>query len=133
MIRQSNTMPMEQFPGRRYGLADPRHDYRAYAAVVQAKVAKSKVGDPFRQTLLYNGFDCGFDNAKSVIYFLASVGVLKKEKGKAAVYTSDYFKFSADIDGKRIEIDKLKLSQAKAFLEKFGWPALAELAKGKIM
>lgn len=110
-------------------LTNPKKGYQAYASVIQAKIAKSKIGTPFRQCLIYNKFSKGFDNPKTIIYFLANNGVLKKPPGEKTVYGCGWFSMHAEIDGKAKKIEKLKLSQARAFLDKFGWEALSESIK----
>lgn len=106
-------------------LVDQKKNYQAYASVISAKITKSKIGTPFRECLIYNRFSKGFDNPKTVVYFLAANGVLKKEAGRKTVYSCTYFKLNAKIGGKKRRIDELTLKQAKAFLEKYGWADLS--------
>lgn len=107
-------------------LTNPNKGYAAYATVVEAKIAKSKIGAPFRKCLIYNRFSKGFDNPRSILFFLAMNDVLKKQPGKTTVWTSEWFSLEAKIGGRKRSASKITLKQAKAFVKKYTWEALSE-------
>lgn len=105
-------------------LTDPTKNYDVYAIVTRVKVTKSSVGMPFEKCFVYNHMKKGFDNARSVMWFLADRGVLGKQAGKATVHSCEHFKVIGKVAGKKLSRKTLDLASAQKLYDKYGWDAL---------
>jgi hypothetical protein len=114
---------------RRKLLTDATKNYRVYAVVTKMKVEKSSVGEPFRECFIYTHMKHGMDNARTVMWFLASHGVLKKQAGKATVYTCEHFKVDGPVAGVEFTKKQLDLSNAVKLLDTYGWEKLSDPIK----
>jgi hypothetical protein len=110
---------------RRSLLTDPMKNYQPYGSVIKVKVMKSSVGEPFNTCYVYNHRRNGFDNAKSVMWFLAEHGVLQKQAGKPSVYKCEHFRVVGLVAGKKLKKIQLDLSNAQSLYDKYGWEALS--------
>ena len=115
------------------GLLNEAKHYAPYAVVTRVKVHKSKVGSPEVSCYVYNGLKRGFDNAKSVMWFLVDNGILRKPAGVPQLYNCEEFTvpdlgdgFHGPLAGRKLKVAKLTLGDAQIMYDQYGWDALVE-------